>query len=62
MYCDMCLKLKDNKYFDKLRDIIELELANHSNNLNYIFYLLAIIKRISSSKITDYSKQFFELL
>jgi hypothetical protein len=31
LYCDLCLALLDNKYFDRFRELSELEIATNSD-------------------------------
>lgn len=35
LYCDFCLTLLDNKYFDRFRELAELEIATNSD-ISYI--------------------------
>ena len=35
LYCDLCLSLLDNKYFDRLKELAELEIATNSD-ITYI--------------------------
>lgn len=50
LYCDLGLKLKDTKYFARLRDFIELEVALcQEGDLDYLLKMLAIIKKLSQN-------------
>lgn len=36
LYCDLSLTLLDNRYFDRLKELVELEMALHGADQNYL--------------------------
>lgn len=60
LYLDLSLSLLDNHYFDKLRELIELELSIHGSDMSYLLQLLLLFKRISSSDKTEYAEKLLD--
>jgi len=44
LYSEFCLQRLNNKYWDRLRDLLENEVANHPSNL---LFVLGLIRRIA---------------
>ena len=63
LYASLCLKLLDNKYFDKLRELLEYELSLASSDLQKITLILSIFKKVSAkSDKTDYPAKFLDII
>jgi hypothetical protein len=60
LYCDLGLTLLDNRYFDRFRELSELEIATNSD-ITFITHIFLIFKRISSSTSTEYSEKLLDL-
>ena len=61
LYCDLSLHLLDNTYFDRFRELAELQMAlPHGNDQRYLLQLVLLFKRISASTKTDYSEKLLD--
>ncbi len=62
LYCDLCLTLLDNKYFDRFRSLTEMEIAtSSSNDWSSLIGIFLLFKRISGSTKTEYSEKLLDL-
>ncbi len=61
LYCDLSLELLDNKYFDRFKELAELQISKSEKDLNHLLHIFLQFKRISSTERTDYSEKLLDV-
>ena len=55
------MTLLDNKYFDRFRELAELELSRESKDLQFVLSVFLMFKRISASTKTEYAEKLLDI-